>query len=50
MAIESIFARDYPVTMSIVLLFTIFYSLINLMVDLLYVALDPRIRLDSGAQ
>lgn len=50
MAIESIFARDYPVTMSIVLLFTIFYSLINLIVDLLYAALDPRIRLDSGAQ
>lgn len=47
MAIESIFARDYPVTMSIVLLFTIFYSLINLMVDLLYAALDPRIRLDA---
>ncbi len=49
MAIESIFARDYPVTMSIVLLFTVFYSLINLAVDLLYAALDPRIRLDSGA-
>lgn len=48
MAIESIFARDYPVTMSIVLLFTIFYSLINLVVDLLYAALDPRIRLDEG--
>ena len=48
MAIESIFARDYPVTMSIVLLFTIFYSLINLAIDLLYAALDPRIRLDAG--
>ncbi|NIA67876.1 ABC transporter permease [Pelagibius litoralis] len=48
MAIESIFARDYPVTMSIVLLFTVFYSLINLIIDLLYAALDPRIRLDAG--
>ncbi len=45
MAIESIFARDYPVTMTIVLLFTVFYSLINLIVDLAYAALDPRIRL-----
>jgi ABC-type dipeptide/oligopeptide/nickel transport system permease component len=48
MAIESIFARDYPVTMSIVLLFTVFYSLINLLVDLAYAALDPRIRLGGG--
>jgi len=48
LAIESIFARDYPVTMTIVLLFTVFYSLINLIVDLAYVALDPRIRLSNG--
>lgn len=47
-AIESIFARDYPVTMSIVLLFTVFYSLINLSIDLAYAAIDPRIRLASG--
>lgn len=48
LAIESIFARDYPVTMTIVLLFTVFYSLINLAVDLAYAALDPRIRLHGG--
>ena len=48
LAIESIFARDYPVTMTIVLLFTVFYSLINLAVDLAYAALDPRIRLADG--
>jgi ABC-type dipeptide/oligopeptide/nickel transport system permease component len=45
MAIQSIFARDYPVTMAIVLLFTFFYSGINLVVDLLYGVIDPRIRL-----
>ena len=45
MAIQSIFARDYPVTMTIVLLFTFFYSAINLLVDLLYALIDPRIRL-----
>ena len=44
LAIQSIFARDYPVTMSIVLLFTAFYAGINLVVDLLYAAIDPRIR------
>jgi ABC-type dipeptide/oligopeptide/nickel transport system permease component len=32
------------VTMSIVLLFTFFYAGINLAVDLLYAAIDPRIR------
>lgn len=46
-AIDSIFARDYPVTMSIVLLFTVFYSLINLLVDLSYALIDPRIRIDG---
>ena len=35
-AIQSIFARDYPVTMGIVLLFTAFYALINFAVDVLY--------------
>ncbi len=48
LAIESIFARDYPVTMAIVLLFTLFYSLINLIVDILYAVIDPRVRLESA--
>jgi ABC-type dipeptide/oligopeptide/nickel transport system permease component len=45
LAIQAIFARDYPVTMAIVLLFTFFYAAINLAVDLLYGLVDPRIRL-----
>ena len=48
LAIQSIFARDYPVTMAIVLLFTFFYAGINLVVDLLYGVIDPRIRLGTG--
>ncbi len=48
-AIESVFARDYPVTMGIVLLFTLTYALINFVVDLLYAAIDPRIRLGGDA-
>ena len=44
-AIQSIFARDYPVTMAIVLLFTAFYAGINLVIDLAYGLIDPRIRL-----
>jgi ABC-type dipeptide/oligopeptide/nickel transport system permease component len=48
MAIQAIFARDYPVTMAIVLLFTFFYAGINLVVDVLYGVIDPRIRLRAG--
>ena len=44
LAIDSIFARDYPVTIAIVLVFTLIYSLINLIIDLLYGVIDPRIR------
>jgi ABC-type dipeptide/oligopeptide/nickel transport system permease component len=47
MAIQAIFARDYPVTMAIVLLFTFFYAGINLLVDVLYGLIDPRIRLGT---
>jgi ABC-type dipeptide/oligopeptide/nickel transport system permease component len=52
LAIQSIFARDYPVTMAIVLLFTFFYAGLNLVVDLLYGVIDPRIRLaaDRGGR
>ena len=50
MAIQSIFARDYPVAMAIILLFTLFYALINLAVDLLYHAIDPRLRTALAAQ
>ena len=48
MAIQSIFARDYPVTMTIVLMFTFFYAGTNLIVDLLYGLIDPRIRLGES--
>ena len=44
LAVDSIFARDYPVAMAVVLLFTAFYALINLTVDVLYAVIDPRIR------
>jgi ABC-type dipeptide/oligopeptide/nickel transport system permease component len=48
LAIQSIFARDYPVAMAIILLFTLFYALINLMVDLLCVTIDPRLRTEPA--
>jgi ABC-type dipeptide/oligopeptide/nickel transport system permease component len=35
--------------MAIVLLFTLFYASINLLIDLLYGLIDPRIRLGGEA-
>ena len=44
LAIESFFARDYPVIMSLVLVITIAFAIANLIVDLGYRFIDPRIR------
>jgi len=41
---ESILRRDYPVIQGLVLLFSLSYIIVNLVVDLLYTILDPRIR------
>lgn len=49
LAIDSIFARDYPVAMAVVILFIAFYALINLMVDFLYALIDPRVRQEMTA-
>ena len=42
--IDSIFSRDYPMVQGIVLVFSFLFILTNLVVDLLYVVIDPRIR------
>ena len=46
--IEAIFARDFPVVNGVVLVGTTMFILANLLVDLLYPVLDPRIRLEAG--
>jgi ABC-type dipeptide/oligopeptide/nickel transport system permease component len=42
--VESMTGRDYPMIMAVVLLYGIFLAIMNLVVDLLYGVLDPRIR------
>jgi ABC-type dipeptide/oligopeptide/nickel transport system permease component len=42
--VESMTGRDYPMIMAVVLLYGVFLALMNLVVDLLYGVLDPRIR------
>ena len=41
----AIFSNDYPVIMGVTILMAIFYVLINLLVDIMIAAVDPRIRL-----
>jgi peptide/nickel transport system permease protein len=48
LAIDSIFAKDYPVVQGVVLLAAFSYMLVNLLVDVSYVFLDPRIRLNKS--
>jgi peptide/nickel transport system permease protein len=42
--VESITRRDYTMTQALVLLFAFMYILVNLVMDVLYAWLDPRIR------
>ena len=44
--IQAIGKRDYPVIQAGVMLFAVFFIVINLVVDLTYAALDPRIKYD----
>lgn len=46
--IESIQRRDYPVVQGCVLLISSSYVLLNLITDLLYARIDPRIRLERN--
>ena len=48
LAIESLFARDYPIIMALTLIGTTLFVLANLVVDLIYPFLDPRIRLTGS--
>ncbi|HEY64713.1 MAG TPA: ABC transporter permease [Caldilineae bacterium] len=41
--VDSIFARDYPMVQGIVLVFSFMLILVNLLVDILYAYIDPRI-------
>ena len=44
LTVDAVLNRDFPVIQGLVLLFSLSYVLINLLVDLSYLFLDPRIR------
>jgi len=44
LVVDSVLARDYPVIQGIILMFSGVYLVINLLVDISYTFLDPRIQ------
>lgn len=48
LAVQAVYARDYPVVQAVVFLSSCILILSNLVVDLLYAVIDPRIRVDQS--
>jgi len=44
LTVDAVLARDFPTIQGVILLFSVAYVLINLLIDLSYLFLDPRIR------
>ncbi|HEY7758641.1 MAG TPA: ABC transporter permease [Burkholderiales bacterium] len=44
LTVDAVLARDFPTIQGVILLFSVAYVLVNLAIDLAYLALDPRIR------
>ena len=44
LTVDAVLARDFPTIQGVILFFSLVYVLINLLIDLSYVFLDPRIR------
>jgi ABC-type dipeptide/oligopeptide/nickel transport system permease component len=42
--VDSIFARDYPMVQGLVIVFAAMFAVVNLIVDLTYERIDPRVR------
>jgi peptide/nickel transport system permease protein len=45
-----VFTRDYPVIQAVVLVITLAYIVINLLVDMLYTVIDPRMRVSGRSR
>jgi len=44
LTIDAIVRRDYPLIQGLVVVFSFVYVLVNLLVDVIYTVIDPRIR------
>lgn len=47
--VEAIYARDFPTVQGAILVSAVLVVLVNLIVDMLYAVIDPRIKLGKGA-
>ena len=48
LVVEAIFNRDFPVVQGVVLVVSLIFVTVNLLVDLAYAALDPRVRSEAA--
>ena len=48
LVVEAIFNRDFPVVQGVVLVVSLIFVTVNMLVDLAYAALDPRIRSEAA--
>ena len=44
LTIDAVLRRDYPIIQGVILIFSGAYVIVNLVIDLSYTVLDPRIR------
>ena len=49
MLVEAVLSKDYPLVQGIVVVLTGAYIVINLVVDMLYFVVDPRLRIERSA-
>jgi len=47
LVVEAVFNRDFPVVQGVTLVVSTIFVVVNMLVDISYVALDPRVRLES---
>lgn len=47
--VTSINQRDYTMLLGVIIFYSVFLVLINFVIDILYVVIDPRINIDGGA-
>ena len=50
LAVDAIMMRDYPLIQAYVVWMAIIYVGVNLVADLLYLVLDPRVKLGMGGE
>jgi ABC-type dipeptide/oligopeptide/nickel transport system permease component len=47
LSVQALFWRDYPLIQGVVMLTAVIFLAINILIDFLYIAIDPRIRLNE---